>query len=404
VSQVIHQNADRNSCISKVQQEESHNLFRFFTFFCPLTLLAITLSQGTLAEEKDAGNVSSESAVASTHPAKVNPVKPAIKSEGSLSRQVSRWFVPQLASIEARYTFRENSQGITTTNQLQHKESFIGRLKLDTKGNYSINAGVFSGSNFIASWNASGWGTGNLFTNLYLKQLYFAAKPVKPMELQYGGLYVTRGESTEVIGYDNDAYLMGQRLSLYAPEHWFFDEVLVTYAYLGDDNRPNINKRFFRLKASNYHQFLVGKKLNKRIGVSADYTFLSGAETLRQAIKVGTKELKILDSVLFEDYQRTDVSPAYGCNLYGEKSWHRRFTLGGGFASIDPNFGMLNSDRFGKGKRVYLTSHFVISSELTVSTFLARAVTNDFPVTSLNRFDLVLSYNLLKSLQHAGLF
>lgn len=330
--------------------------------------------------------------------------KPAATTPAEAECKLCRWFDLQTATISMRYRFVENSAGTTTNNQLQHNEAFKGRFKFDAKGNYSINVGVFSGNNFTGSWNNTGVGTGDGFTNLYLKQLYFSAKPVKGLELQYGGLYVARGEGTEITTYDNDAYLVGERLILKRPKELFFDEISVTYAYLGDLNTPNINKRFHRLQQSNYHQFLLSKNLGKRAVVSGDYSFQSGTETLRQAIRVKTPELRVIDSLRFENYQRLDVKPNYGFSVYGEKALFKRFTLGGGYADIDPNYGGLNADRFNKGKRLYLQSTLVLSPEFSVSTFLTRAVGNDIAISNRTRFDLIFSYNLLKTLKRTGIF
>lgn len=328
------------------------------------------------------------------------PAKPQESSEGKLSR----WFQLQTATISTRYRFVENSSGVMTNSQAQHREAFKGRFKFDAQGRYSLNAGVFSGSSFTGGWNNTGWGTGRGFTNLYLKQLYFSAQPVKGLELQYGGLYFLRGEGTEITTYDDDAYLVGERVSLKRPEKFFFDEISITYGYLGDLNQPNINKRYHRLKQSNYHQFLLSKKLGKRAALSADYSFQSGVETMREAVKVNTKELRVIDSFCFENYQRLDVKSNYGFAVYGEKNLLRRLTLGGGYAQIDPNYGGLNGDRFNKGKRLYLSSTLALSPEFSVSTFLTRAVGNDFAVSNRTRLDVIFSYNLLKSLQRTGIF
>jgi len=41
----------------------------------------------------------------------------------------------------------------------------------------------------------------------------------------------------------------------------------------------------------------------------------------------------------------------------------------------------------------------MISPELSVSTYATRAINNNVAIANRNRFDLVFSYNLLKSLQ-----
>ena len=135
----------------------------------------------------------------------------------------------QSATLSHRYRYMENSAGVVTNNQIQHNEGFKGKFKFDKKGNYAINAGLFSGNNLTGGWNNTGSGKDKLFTNLYLKQLYLEAKPFKGIELQYGSLYPNRGENTEITSYDNDVYLMGERVSLKRPKNFFFDEVSATY-------------------------------------------------------------------------------------------------------------------------------------------------------------------------------
>jgi hypothetical protein len=314
------------------------------------------------------------------------------------------WLELQTASLYTRYRYVESSALVTTANQMQHKESFKGRLKFDKQDRLSLNAGVFSGRQFIGTWNNTGWGTGTGQSNLALKQLFIAAAPFRGLTLEYGGLYILRGESTEITSYDDDGYIMGERVSLQNPNSFFFDEISVTYAYLGDINTPNINKRFHRLKQSNYHQFLVAKKLGRRIGISVDYTFQDGKETVREAIKVTAPEMHFLDFIRFENYQRTDVNPGYGFALYGEKMLRRRITLGGGYAQIDPHYGNLNADHFLTGKRIFLMGSFQILPELSFAPYLTRGVANQVSVTQRIRLDFVLNYNLLKSLQRTGLF
>ncbi len=132
----------------------------------------------------------------------------------SRERKLARWFDLQTASISNRYQFIENAIGATTASHEQYQVTFKGRLKFDSEGKYSLNAGVFSGRSFFSGWNNSGWGTGRSTSNLYLKQLYLSAKPVRGVELQYGSLYFLRGEATEITAYDYDGYLAGQRITL----------------------------------------------------------------------------------------------------------------------------------------------------------------------------------------------
>ena len=320
------------------------------------------------------------------------------------SAKLSRLLEVQTATISSRYRYMEDSQGAVVENQCQYQDIFRGRLRLDNRGRYSINAGVASGRSFTGGWNSTSWGTGKPVSNHYLKQLYFSGLPAPGIEFQYGGLYLLRGESTEITTYDNDGYIVGQRLSLKRPGELFFDEVSVTYGYLGDETQPNLNKRFHRLKHSNYHQWLVVKKLGSRAGLSAEYTFNDGVETLRQAVRVLTPELRIVDLLRFENYQRTDVHPDFGFAIVAEKTLRRRLTIGGGYGDIDRDYGGLNADRWVSGRRLFATAAFVVCPEFTISAFATRAVKTGFPIDNATRVDIVFSYHLLETLKRTSLF
>jgi len=315
----------------------------------------------------------------------------------------SRWFELQTATLTARYRFVEDSQGETASNQIQHQEIFRGRFKFDAAGRYSVNATVASGNQFTGSWNNTGAGTGKATTNLYLKHLYISAQPLAGVEIQCGGLGLLRGESSEITTYDNDGYIIGERVSVKSPKRLFFNEIAVTYAYLGDTKTPDIDKRYHRLKQSNYHQFLVSKKFGARVAASVDYTFQAGTETLRQAVKLDLHEAHLIDMLRFEDYERLDVHPAYGFALVGERRVTKRFTLTGGYAQIDRFYGDLNADRFNFGHRVFLLGSYALTPEFTVSTFYSHAVNKNYAASTRARFEVLFSYDLVKGLKRAGI-
>jgi hypothetical protein len=332
-----------------------------------------------------------------------------VSDKGAVTNQpvegrFSRWVELQTMQLATRYRFIENSNGVTTNDQIQHNEVFRGRFKIDPKGNYSVNASLASGSAFTSGWNNTGIGTGDLVTNLYLKQLYLGARPVSGVELQYGGLYILRGESTEITTYDNDAYIVGQRLTLKRPKNLYLDEISITYGFLGDLNKPSVFKRFNQLDRSNYHQFLISKSLGKRASLSADYTFESGVETLHEGLRVSISESGILDTFRFESYQRLDVNPDGGLAVGVEKVFAKKLTLGGGFATIDRAYNGLNADRFNRGNRLFLNGTYALTPEFSLQTFFTRAVSNEYTIPNRSRFDLILNYNLLKTLQRTGLF
>ncbi|GAB4108440.1 MAG: hypothetical protein Kow001_05700 [Acidobacteriota bacterium] len=317
---------------------------------------------------------------------------------------LARWFELQSAMVGFRYRLVENSRGETTLNQGQHKEAFRARLRFDPQGKVTLNGLVSSGGGATSSWNDTGWGTGETVTNLHLTQLYLALAPVKGLEIQYGGITAIRGKSTEITTYDVDNYMMGGRLSLRRPGELFFDEIAVTFSHLGDTRTPNINKRFHRLAESNYHQFLVAKQVHDRVGVSVDYTFHEGRETLRQGVAVKLPESRVLDSLTFEAYERVDVQQDFGFAVHGEKAVHPRLRLGGGYADIDRYYGGLNADRFDRGRRLFLVATVPLAPNLGLETFIQRAVANDFPLSNRLRLDVIVTYNLVPALKQTGLF
>ena len=311
--------------------------------------------------------------------------------------KIKRWLEVDALTVSTRYRYISSNSQVTLANQEQYQIVARGRFKFDAKGKYSIYAGLFTGNNITSGWNNTGWGTGNLQSRPYLKQLYFNAMPVKWLEVQAGGIGINNGENTEITGYDNDLYLTGERVQIRRPKDLYFDEISVTNAFLGDVIQPNVFRRFKRLDESNYRQFMVRKQVNKRVGVSADYTFESGRDTFHEAINVKTPELRVVDRLLFENYQRVDPDNGYGFSLFGEKKLHDRFTLSGGFARIDKP--MLNSDRFPPGKRLFLFSNLKLSRELSLNAALIHGVgTLPIAVTPRTRVDIILTYNFLETL------
>lgn len=372
---------------------------------------------------------------------KLQPMKPAIRSEidrliyfgrrcaflskltwfaksstvvllvsGSLSAQaqaphqekIARWFSLDTAHLSTRYHFIENADGTTATNNNQYQVSVRGAFKLDRSAKYSLHAGLFTGNTFPGGWNATGWGTGQGQGRFFLKQLYLSAKPLTGLEVQYGGFGFVRGQSTEATTYDNDGYLTGERIILTRPNNFYFDEISITYGYLGDFTTPNVIHRFDRLAQSNYHQFVLSKKLNERIRFSSEYAYDAGVDVFRQAINVGLHELHVIDRVLFEDYERISPDNGYGLGLYGEKKVYSHLTLSGGYTQIDrPG---LNSDRFLQGKRLYANALFPLTSEFDITTGITRGIGVIPPKISRTRFDLVFEYNLLHTLKRTGIF
>lgn len=318
-------------------------------------------------------------------------------------KAIQRWVDWQAGTVEARYRWIENSAGVVTSDSLQHKQSFKAGFKFDAKGRYSVQALAGTGNSFVGSWDNLGPGIGDPAWTFNLRQLYLQAQPAKGVEATWGGQALNRGEHTEITSFDNDNFVMAGRVSVKRPTNLYLDEVSVTAGYLGDLNTPNVFRRFDRWDEHNYTQVLVGKKFGKVVSFSADWTDLNEISTLRQAVKVTTKQwTPVVDSFRFENYQRVEAVEAYGFSVSTEKAVHPKVVLGGGYADIDTANGALNGDRYIRGKRVFVEPKIQVLPELTLSVFYTKAFDNDFTVANDQRFDVVLQYNVLKALQKAG--
>ena len=332
------------------------------------------------------------------------PARPAPPPAPLAKPKIQRWFDLQTASIQARYRRVETSAGLVASDQAQDSIALKARVKFDSNGKYSVNAGAATGTSFTGGWNNTGIGTGGLITNMYLKQLFLAAAPTKGLDLSYGGLAFVRGDSTEITSYDNDGYLVGARVSVKRPKNLYLDEITFTSGYLGDVASPSFLDRYDRLGEVNYRHFLVGKRLGKTVSASADYTRLSGVGTFRTAINAKTPKAHVIDFVRYEQYRRTGPKADFGYAVYAEKAVVKRFSLGLGYADIDPNYGGLNADRFNKGRRIFEQANVKLTRDLSLSAFLTQAVNNPFAVSNKQRVDIVAAYNVLGPIQRAGYF
>jgi hypothetical protein len=328
--------------------------------------------------------------------------KPPAPASFVAKHGISRWFDLEALSAATRYHFIKNANDVTAAKNDQLQFVAKGRFKFDKKGRYSIFAGLQTGPSFTGGWNNSGWGTGRQQTNIFVKQLYFEAKPVRGLSVQIGGIGINNGTNTEATGYDNDAYIMGERISLKFPQKLFFDEISLTNAHIGELTRPSVFRRFKRLDESNYHQFLFVKNLGKRISFSADYTFEAGTDTLRQAVRVKVPETRIFDNVLFENYERLGPDAGCGFNFLGDKKIGKRLTLTGGFVRIDRP--MLNGDKYPRGNRLHLAGVYNLSKEFSVTAWIVQGVGPLPGSAARTRVDVIFNYNILQTLRRAHIF
>ena len=315
------------------------------------------------------------------------------------NERIKRWFEIDTLSIGTRFRRITTNVNIDSANIQQYQVQVRGRFKFDRKGKFSLTAGVYTGSSITSGWANTGLGTpGGPQTNLYLKQLFFTARPMKQVEINVGGLAPYYGENTEITAYDNDAYFMGERVTIRAPKNLYFDEINLVNGHLGDTTRPSVFRRFKRLDESNYRQVMVRKRINKNVAFSADYTFEDGRDTFRQGVKFSIPRFRALDSMRFENYQRVDPEKGYGFAISGEKTFRKKLNLNGGFARIDTV--MFNADRFPRGNRLFAGWNLKMTRELTLSGIWIQGV-GPLPTanTPRTRVDVILTYNILETLK-----
>lgn len=368
---------------------------------------AIVAQQVALNNEPAAPNSpSADSGTTLSRPA----TSPAIPS---WETGFDRWFDLNALNYGARYRSVLDVDGARSFQQGQERFIADGKFKFDQDGRYGIGLHLSSGRYF--NWAYSSFiGGGQVDfinqteanmtptqlyimnvapfqpgffngdgTQLYLRQAFLTAQPIKGIEFQFGGLGINRGVNTEATSYDDDGYITGERISVKQPKFLFLDEVSFTRAYIGDTYTPNFFARGQHLAISNYRQILGEKNIGKRVSVSADYTYSEpefGAfflKTVREGILADIHETKIFDKVRFEAYQRENAGnyavgypfPAgHGSAMTVSKNFKDRFSIEGGYANIDLNYitnmgldvqalilGLtVNGDQYGVGNRYFV--------------------------------------------------
>ncbi len=320
--------------------------------------------------------------------------------------RLRRWLDIQNFSVDTRYRFTADNQDVRSANQLQYRESFKARFNLDRDKRYTISMGYFTGSSFASSWD--NWGVGNSTafdgTQNYLKQLYASATPVRGLDLQYGGLFLARGESDELVSYDNDGYLVGGRISVRRPEELFVDEITVTRGAIGLHDAPSVMRRWGLLNDMNYTQVLGVKRLSRMVAGSMEYNRQIGSNILRGAVTVRFDKPAPISIVRYEQYRRISPSPAAGFGLWAEGSVSEHVHVQGGYVSIDQYYGGWNADRVQSGRRFFLNTTLPIYGSLSASIYVTHALSAPYLVSIGRRFDAVISYDLLSELRRTGIF
>jgi len=304
-------------------------------------------------------------------------------------------FELETLTLYSRYRFVENNAEAVTANQLQIKDAIRARVNVDEGGRLSIHAGAFTGSSFTSSWDSTGVGTGDWSPDAYLKQLYVSAAPARGIEAQVGGLYINHGESTEITTYDEDGFLMGERIAFRKPAQLFFDELSATRAGIGSPTTPGVLRRFDLFAHPDYWQVQAVKRFSRTLAASTDVTSAYGARTIRAAVAVRLPRRSPIAGVRVEQYRRFDVNPAGGFAASVDRPLTSRVRLQGGYATVDEFYGGLNADRIQRGPRVFAIATVSLPAGLSVQVFGTRAFETTYAVSNRTRFDAVVSYDVL---------
>ena len=322
---------------------------------------------------------------------------------------IRRWIDLQHVHLSSRFRWVQSNTGQITSSTHQWQPQLRARFLIDRAARYSISVGAFSGDHFVSGFNNTGGGLGEFTGAFNVKQLFVAAEPVKGVEFQVGGLYMTRGENTEITSYDNDAYIVGERLS-YRRRAGPLASVAVTVGHIGDFRTPNVIDRFKRMDEFNYGQLLIGGRVGARISVSADYTYEDGRDILRQGIAFRMPStVPVLTALRFDAYQRVSPDTKHGFHLSGDVRIARPFTVTAGVTHVDRNYlipGYIspNADRFERGTRFYSLGSYALTRDLSIGWFQGEAFSTNYAIANEHRFEILVTLNPTATLKAKGIF
>jgi len=355
--------------------------------------------------------------------------KAPVKSEKALTE---RWIDLTEMSESQRYRNSYDENGARLFDNGQQRTVVSGHLKLDREGRYFVGVRASSGKyfnwayadyaghdflsyatlslnhftlaefgQFFAALAADPVGSSYDFSangwNFYVRDLYISATPIKQATVEFGSIELEHGYNTEITSFDDDGFITGERLRVHDAKHLYLDEVSFTNAYLGDITTPSFFKRSDRLTQTNYRQVAVKKMIRKRVGVSADYTWLNQTNTVREGAFVKTPELKVVDAMRVELYQRVnDVAPqgfttahGSGFSVSADKKVGR-VSGGAGYAAIDRGYSVyegsaflnavgfsLNGDAYGLGNKVFTHASVKIAPGVTMFGFFTHQTSGD---------------------------
>lgn len=322
---------------------------------------------------------------------------------------IRRWIDLQNVHLSSRFRWVEASDGGLTSSTHQWQPNVRARFLLDATAKYSVHVGVFGGNQFVSSWNNTGGGMGRVTHDVNVKQLFVVAAPLESFELQLGGLYPTRGENTEITSYDNDGYIVGERVTL-RPPAGLVSQIAGTVGHIGDYRTPNVFARLDSLGDVNYGQVLVALRLGRRVNMSADYTYQDERSIIREGISVRTPEgASPLTAIRFDAYQRVSDITGQGFNVSGDLRLTPALTVTAGVAHVDqfyaiPGYVSPNADRFERGTRFYSQANYTLTRDLSVGWFHGEAFNVDYPIPNEHRWEVLVTINPTATLKAHRVF
>lgn len=316
---------------------------------------------------------------------------PAVDAPPAAS--LSRWIEPLILNLGLLDQNQHDDDGRASLAQLRMQLQAGARVKFDAAARYSLVASGGTGPSFRSGWNHTGVGAQPAVATLSVKHLYVVAAPWAPWQLQAGSLPAWRGQATEMTGLDNDAYLTGARASMRAKGRLWFDEIVVTRAWLGDLKRPSAFDRLHRLSDANYVQAGAAR----RLGASAFSVEIVDQPDLRTlGAAVVTHGIRGVTTARVEASVSIRGEAAHAAAALVERVVGR-VTLGGGASFSDGPLGELNGDRYTAGQRLFAVATWRPRPEIAASCFAGRAL--DARREPRTRLDLLVSYDLVRALR-----
>jgi hypothetical protein len=205
------------------------------------------------------------------------------------------------------------------------------------------------------------------------------------------------------VSFDDDGYLVGERVIVRSKNTLYFDEITGTRAAIGPFTQPSLVKRWDLLEHPNYTQVLVTKRFNSATAASLDYTSQSGADTFRASLTLLPKNLDSKLRLRVEGYRRTNAHADGGFAAWADRSFGR-VRVQAGYVTVDQFYGGWNADRVQSGRRAFAVVNVPIRGPVSAQVFGTQSIGTSFPIPLKQRLDVVVSYDVLWSLRRLGLF